>query len=925
MLLQNIIKNLPKHLKSIKINGLALDSRKVTTDNIFFALKGQIVNGENYINKAIENGAKAIICSTKCKLKSNKVPIIKVKDVHKKLVYACQILYKKKPKNIIAVTGTNGKTSVADFFYQILSLCKTPVASIGTLGIKKNKKLKIIGLTSPDIISLHKELYLLKKNDIDNVIIEASSHGLNQGRLDGLNFKAGIFTNFSQDHLDYHKSMKNYFNSKMILFSKLIQKNKFIITDSDLKVFPIIKKIAKAKKLKILDTNNNFFLKEKKTHKIIGSFQNKNISMSILAAKICGIKLKHIKKSINSLSTVNGRLELCRVLNNKSRVFIDYAHTPEALFTAIESLKDHYKKKITLVFGCGGNRDKKKRSLMAKIANQSCDKIYVTDDNPRNENPRKIRSSIIKHLKEYNYFEIGNRNKAIKKALQNSEQNEIILIAGKGHELQQDYGKKIINISDKEIIKNIKMASFKTSKLLSNSIFNQKILNKTLNKKLSIKFKGVSINSREIKKNNLFIAIKGKKYEGNNYAFEAIKKGAKCCIISKNIKKIKKKNKIKLNNTKFFLNKFASNKRKYSESTIIGVTGSAGKTTVKTTLGKVLNLYDETYFSPKSFNNHYGVPLSVSNLEKNHLYGVFEIGMSKKGEIDRLSKIVKPHIAIITNISVAHIENFKNIKEIAKAKSEIINNVEKNGTVILNRDDRFFKYLNFLAKRKKLNVLSFGYSKKADIYPINIKKTKKETLIKIKVVDENILLKINNTNVLNILIILAVIKKLKLNFKKINSFFKNNQSLEGRGKLYKVNRYKINFRLIDESYNANPLSMKNAILDLSHLKKNNCKKYLLLGDMLELGKKSHIYHKKMSNVINNTDIDKVFVYGKKILETFKYTKKNKQGKILKKKNEFDKIFSKVIKRNDYLMIKGSNGTGLNELSKFIIEEKYNVV
>ena len=159
MLLQNIIKNLPKHLKSIKINGLALDSRKVTTGNIFFALKGQIVNGDNYINKAIENGAKVIICSSKCTLKSSKVPIIKTKDVHKKLVYACQILYKKKPKNIIAVTGTNGKTSVADFFYQILSLCKTPVASIGTLGIKKNKKLKAIGLTSPDIISLHKELY----------------------------------------------------------------------------------------------------------------------------------------------------------------------------------------------------------------------------------------------------------------------------------------------------------------------------------------------------------------------------------------------------------------------------------------------------------------------------------------------------------------------------------------------------------------------------------------------------------------------------------------------------------------------------------------------------------------------------------------------------------------------------------------------
>ncbi len=925
MLLENIIKNLPIDLRQIKINGLALDSRKVKTGNLFFAIKGQNFNGENFIKEAINNGAKAIICNNKSKLKSQKVPLIKVSNVHKKLVYACQILYKKKPRNIIAVTGTNGKTSVADFFYQTLSLCKIPVASIGTLGIKNNKKIKTIGLTSPDIISLHKELYLLKKNRIDNVIIEASSHGLSQGRLDGLNFQAGIFTNFSQDHLDYHKNMKNYFNSKMILFSKLMKKNKYIITDSRLKIFPRIKKIAKNKKLKVLDISSYTFLDKIKLDKIIGSFQKKNILMSLIAAKICGINFKKIKKIIKYLSNVNGRLELCKILPNKSRVFIDYAHTPEGLYTAIKSLKDHHKKKITLIFGCGGDRDKKKRALMANVAKQMCQKIYVTDDNPRNENPAKIRNSIVKNLKQANYFEIGNRKKAIQKAIKNSEQNEIILIAGKGHELYQNYGKKIIKISDKEIIKKIKIKNYKKNKVLSNSVFNEKILNKTLNKKLSIKFNGVSINSKEIKKNNLFVAIKGKRYDGNDYAFEALKKGAKCCIISKDIATIKKKNKIRFNKTKFFLNKFALNKRQYSDATIIAVTGSAGKTTVKTILGKVLNQYGETFFSPKSYNNHYGVPLSLSNLEKNHLFGVFEIGMSKKGEINRLSKIVKPNIAVITNISEAHIENFKNIKEIAKAKGEIINNIETSGTIILNRDDKFYNFFNFLARKKKLNIISFGLSKKADIYPVNIKNSKNETSIKIKAINENIILKMKNINVLNILIITAVLKILKLDVNKVQNFFKKLQPLEGRGKFYKIKRYNTNFKLIDESYNANPLSMKNAILNFSNLKKNNNKKYLLLGDMLELGKKSHIYHKKMSKIINNTDIDKLFVYGKNILETYKYTKRNKQGKILRKKNDFDKIFSKLIKKNDNLMIKGSNGTGLYRLSKLLIKGKNNVI
>ena len=182
-----------------------------------------------------------------------------------------------------------------------------------------------------------------------------------------------------------------------------------------------------------------------------------------------------------------------------------------------------------------------------------------------------------------------------------------------------------------------------------------------------------------------------------------------------------------------------------------------------------------------------------------------------------------------------------------------------------------------------------------------------------------------NINVLNILIITAVLKILKLDVNKVQNFFKKLQPLEGRGKFYKIKRYNTNFKLIDESYNANPLSMKNAILNFSNLKKNNNKKYLLLGDMLELGKKSHIYHKKMSKIINNTDIDKLFVYGKNILETYKYTKRNKQGKILRKKNDFDKIFSKLIKKNDNLMIKGSNGTGLYRLSKLLVKGKNNVI
>tara|TARA_A100000164_G_C21891459_1_gene765600 strand:- start:257 stop:1786 length:1530 start_codon:yes stop_codon:yes gene_type:complete len=507
----------------------------------------------------------------------------------------------------------------------------------------------------------------------------------------------------------------------------------------------------------------------------------------------------------------------------------------------------------------------------------------------------------------------------------NSSPDEIILIAGKGHENFQDYGNKLIKISDKKIVKMISFKK-KLNKSDLNRIVNNKILNEVLSKNKEYKFEGVSIDSRNIKKQNLFIAIKGKKDDGHLYVKHAIKKGAKYCVVSKNLKKIKKGQTIKTKNTYKFLNNLAEKKRKTLETKVIAITGSVGKTSVKTMIGNLLNNFGDTYFSPRSFNNHYGVPISLSNLEHNHKFGVFEVGMSKPGEIKKLSKLIKPDIGIITNIAEAHIENFKNLKGIAKAKSEIISNIKSNGILFLNRDDSYFSYLNKKANIRKLEVVSFGLSDKSDIYPIFIKKSKEELIAKINVIDEKIVLTIKkDINIYNILCALGVIKKLRLDLKVIENSSVFVELLEGRGKIHVVKRYKKNFNLIDESYNASPLSVKNAISNFSKIKKKNFKKYVLLGDMLELGSKSNFFHKNLSKIINKTDIDKMFVYGDKILNTYKFTKKNKQGNILQHTEDFDEIFSQIIKKNDYLMIKGSNATGLNKLSKQIINGVKNVI
>ena len=916
MLLKNLIKNIPTNKRNITISGLTTSSFIVKKNYIFFAIKGKKKNGENFISEAIKKGATVIVCSKNCSFKAKDVLVIKIKDIRGFLSLVASKFYKLKPKNIIAVTGTNGKTSVADLFFQILKNNNIHAASIGTLGVKYNNKIIKTNLTSPDTIMLHKHLSHLKKKKIDNVIIEASSHGLDQKRLSHINFKAGIFTNFSQDHLDYHKTMKSYLNAKLILFREILKKGSVIISDRKIRQYKILNQIAKKKKVKIKDISNdvdkiqNYFY-------LNNNYKINNLAMAIQATRICGLKDKLIYKTIKKLKNINGRLELVRTFQNNVKVFVDYAHTPDALHNTLNSLKNDFGNNISLVFGCGGDRDKKKRAVMAKIANDNCEKIYITDDNPRNENPAKIRNEISKHISKRKFLKIGNRALAIKKAIFHSNPNEIILIAGKGHEEYQIYKNKIINISDKKIVNKIKKKKV-ISKKKMNFDFNRSLLKEVLGKIKPVNFDGLSIDTRTIKKDNLFLAIKGKKNDGNKFIKKALRKGAGCVITSVVSKKYNKKL-INIKNTISFLNHFAKLKRKYTTAKIIAITGSAGKTSLKTLVNDLLINYDQTYSSPKSFNNHLGVPISLSNLSLNDKFGIFEVGMSKQGEIRSLTKLIKPNIGVITNIGEAHLENFKNIYGIAKAKSEIIENIQPGGTIILNRDDKFFSLLLKISKKHNLNILSFGRHKESDIRLKKIVSINNTSKAKIVIDKKIFVLKINDLNIYNVLASIAVLKGLKTSLLGIENRFDNFESPQGRGKKYSISRYNKKFKLIDESYNASPMSVKLAIQKLGLIKKDKFKKYLILGDMLELGSKSKKYHEDLSKVINNSDIDKVFIKGKKTIFTYKHLNKNKRGNILQNNEDLDLSLQKFISNNDYLMIKGSNATGLHNFSKKLIK------
>ncbi len=939
MLIGNYFKNINLKSKNHFFSDLSFNSSSCKKNYIFFAIKGNHFDGNKFISHAIKKGARTIVSNGKYEGIKNNVLFIKSSNVRKLLAEISFKIYKKKPKNLIAVTGTNGKSSVVNFYLQILKLNKKKVASIGTLGIHTDSKKTEVKNTTLDPLQLSKQLTKLKKKNINNLILEASSHGLKQSRLDGLKFKIGIFTNLSHDHLDYHKSYKDYLNSKLYLFKKLLNRNSSVITDLNIPEYKKIKSIALEKKLKLHTISSKYgdlsilshkydgekqlvkIKYKKKTYNfvlnLIGKIQLKNVLISMIASHLSNINFKNIVNLIHKIKPVYGRLEKVGSIKNNSSVILDYAHTPDALNTCLQNINEQFKnKRISIVFGCGGDRDKSKRSLMGKIANEYCDRIYLTDDNPRNEDPKKIRKSIKKKINKSKLYDISNRGKAIDQAIQDLSTGEILVVAGKGHEKIQDYGKLKKFFSDKDwIISSIK----KKNKILKNDFkFNiLKEVSKIKNLLIKKKIRKASINSKEVKKNDIFFAIKGKYKDGNNFISEAFKNGACLAVVNKINKLEKENNQIKVKNSLDFLTKNSEIVRQNSSSKIIAITGSCGKTSLKEMLKNALNKFGTTSSSPKSFNNKYGVPLSLFNLNPKHDYGIFEIGMDKKGEIEHLSKIIKPNVGIITNISYAHAKNFKNIKQIAMAKAEIINNIDTNGVMVLNADDIFFNLHKKIAIKKKLKVLTFSVNKKSNVRLKYIKKEKNKFKISLIINKKNkfFYVSCNFKNFINNLLatitIVSIFKDpIKLNK---NIFYKMNFP-KGRGDISKIRFKNKNINLVDESYNSNPLSLKSAIENFNLINTKN-KKYMILGDMLELGKHSKSLHRKITPIINSTSINKVHILGNHIKEIYRNISPSKKGFILKESSQIIDLIKNELDNNDYLMIKGSNSTGLNKFVK----------
>ena len=456
MNIKHLLLNIKKTTHSFEVSGLSLNSKTLQKGDVFIALQGEKNHGSEYIDNAIENGCIAVLIEDKeidCT-----VPTIEIENLKAKLSTLAENFYTHAKKvDLIAVTGTNGKTSVSYFISQLLSSLKIKNGVIGTLGISSSDK-KTIN-TTPDIFTIYRTLQDYSEQGIEIAIIEASSHALIQNRLEGLSFIQGIFTNLTQDHLDYHQTMDNYRDAKGKLFESALTTKSIINRDDDNHDYflniaadkgPITFGISD---LDLFKSSEKGFICQLNSFvfelPLVGSFNLSNALAAYTSLSCMGHSDESLMPLLAKLSPPPGRMQQLQ----KSNIWVDYAHTPDALFNALVTFKTHYPEfKIRVLFGCGGDRDKTKRQLMGKIASENADSIILTNDNPRGESPEKIIDDILGGIKVENDVQvILDRKHAIETAVKTLGEDEVLLIAGKGHETTQTIGDQIFQFSDIEV------------------------------------------------------------------------------------------------------------------------------------------------------------------------------------------------------------------------------------------------------------------------------------------------------------------------------------------------------------------------------------------------------------------------------------------------------------------------------------------
>ena len=456
----------------VEIRGLTMDSRKVEPGFLFAAFKGEKTDGRDYIKDAIQKGAAAILTDSKSMVDVAGAVHVVDDNPRLRLAKMAARFYGKAPQTLVAVTGTNGKTSVASFARQIWQALGHSSASIGTMGVESEAFSEYTGLTTPDAVTFQKSLAQLAEKSVTHTVFEASSHGLSQNRMDGADISVAAFTNLTRDHLDYHRTFENYLYTKARLFGDLLPPSGTAVINIDGAYGREVENLCWGRGQHLITVGQKdaaigikSITPDDMSQRIVigyegrdtevllplaGRFQAENAVLAAAIAIATGATPQDAFMAIEGLKGVAGRFEVIGKTNAGGQVVVDYAHTPDGLETVLKTARDHALGKLHVVFGCGGDRDAGKRPMMGKLASHFADHVYVTDDNPRTEDAKAIRGEILAATP--GGIEIADRAEAILTALQVLQQNDVLVVSGKGHEEGQIVGDKVLPFSDIEVV-----------------------------------------------------------------------------------------------------------------------------------------------------------------------------------------------------------------------------------------------------------------------------------------------------------------------------------------------------------------------------------------------------------------------------------------------------------------------------------------
>lgn len=825
---------------------LCLDSRHIQAGDVFFALKGKTSDGRNYIDKAIENGAAVVVYEERDGNISAEVevPCLPVDNLAAVLGGVAHHWYREPSHrlSVVAVTGTNGKTSCVHWIAAALNGQGVACGTIGTLGVISPDGTKMGGeLTTPDVLTMHRSLAALRDAGAAVVALEASSIGIDQGRLDQVKIEIAAFTNLTHDHIDYHLSHENYKAAKLKLF-KWPHLGAAIINFDDPAASEILQATTVAEPLTYsLETNSEADIQASNIQtsgyglvfnlntqsgsaqiltRLVGLHNVSNILLVAAVLRQLGWGMARTVRALSTLSAVDGRLQIVEPPDcgdsgtGGPMVVVDYSHTPDSLERALMALSETAsvrEGKLICVFGCGGARDASKRPVMGKIAASLADVVILTNDNPRNEDPASIIDQIVAGMPATPLIE-PDRAQAILQAVWQASDKDVVLIAGKGHETTQEFANYTILFDDREWAK----------------IALLQLRNVT-----------ISTDSRSIEQGQLFWAIDGENFDGHDYVNDACMSGACAAVVNQKDASIPLVQ-IEVGNTRSALAKCAAAWRSRFKIPVIGITGSNGKTTTKEMVATILRQWQGDEFilaTIGNLNNDLGVPLTLLRMRPNHLVAVIEMGMNHPGEIESLTAIAQPTAALVNNAQREHQEFMHTVEAVAQENGTVLAGLPEDGIAIFPGDDAYTSmWSNLSGSRKQVN---FGFSNGFDVYAeqIQVKADRTEFVLHTATGSNNVTLRAQGLhNLRNALAAVSCALAVNVPFPMMVRGLESFDPVSGR---MHASEMPDGMQLIDDTYNANPDSVRAAIDVLAGLEGT---RVLVLGDMAEVGEQAAVVH-----------------------------------------------------------------------------------